>query len=187
MITGEDLIAIALESNAANAAVIETARIAFYEEFRTACAQNVCGKYDTNWMGPPAIGSIRELKERVLHFAHGLLFQSTHPLASNFDWKGMMAGAQAHTVIFHAIMACLRRRYPTEEFLPLNAGCCSECARCAYQDAAPCRHPDRAVSSVEAYGMNVIGLQKMAGLRHYHGKTTVCYVGLILFGPRGAA
>jgi len=46
----------------------------------------------------------------------------------------------------------------------------------------PCRHPDLAVSSVEAYGINVIALQKTANLPHYKGKETVIYVGLILFG-----
>jgi hypothetical protein len=34
--------------------------------------------------------------------------------------------------------------------------------------------------------MNVIALQKIARIPHYHGKTTVCYVGLILFGAAGA-
>ena len=71
--------------------------------------------------------------------------------------------------------------YPDENLLPLNAGCCSICPTCAYLDDEPCRNPDQAVSSVEAYGINVIALQKSAGLPHYGGKNTVTYVGMILF------
>ena len=72
-------------------------------------------------------------------------------------------------------------RYPEEELLPLDKGCCSICPRCAYLDKEPCRNPDEALSSIEAYGMNVIALQKSAGLPYYGGKNTVLYVGLILF------
>jgi predicted metal-binding protein len=185
MLTGEELIAIALEAKAANAAVLETSKIEFHEDFRKACEKNLCRKFDTNWMGPPAIGPISELKLRVRQFPHGLLFQSTHPLASNFDWNGMMEGAKVHDAIFREMMDKIRQKYPLEAVLPLNAGCCSVCEKCAYQDGEPCRHPDLAVSSVEAYGMNVIALQKIAGIPYYHGKTTVCYVGLILFGANG--
>jgi predicted metal-binding protein len=181
MIIGEELITIALETKAANAAILETSKIEFHEDFRKACENNFCRKYDTNWMGPPAIGPISKLKLQVQQFSHGLLFQSTHPLTSNFDWNGMMEGAKAHNEIFRDIVGKIRQKYPLEEVLPLDAGCCSVCEKCAYQDHEPCRHPDLAVSSVEAYGMNVIALQKMAGIPYYHGKTTVCYVGLILF------
>jgi predicted metal-binding protein len=181
MINREELIAIALEATAANAAVLETSKIEFHEDFRKACEKNFCRKFDTNWMGPPAIGSISELKLQVLQFSHGLLFQSTHPIASNFDWNGMMEGAKAHNAIFRDMMEKIRRKYPSEKVLPLNAGCCSVCEKCAYLDREPCRYPDLAVSSVEAYGMNVIALQKTAGIPYYHGKTTVCYVGLVLF------
>jgi predicted metal-binding protein len=92
-----------------------------------------------------------------------------------------MEGAKAHTVIFRNIIAKIRQNYPLDAVLSLNAGCCNVCEKCAYLDRDPCRHPDLAVSSLEAYGMNVIALQKAAGIPHYHGKTTVCYVGLILF------
>jgi predicted metal-binding protein len=187
MIIGEDLIAIALEAKAANAAILETSKIEFHEDFRKACEKNFCKKFDTNWMGPPAIGLISELKLKVQHYTHGLLFQSTHPLASNFDWNGMMEGGKAHNAIFRDMIDEIRLKYPSEAVLPLNAGCCSVCEKCAYLDHEPCRHPDQAVSSVEAYGINVIALQKIAGIPYYHGKTTVCYVGLILFGANGTS
>ena len=51
----------------------------------------------------------------------------------------------------------------------------------AYQDDEPCRNPDWAVSSVEAYGMNVAALMKTAGMPYNHGKRAIGFVGLILF------
>ena len=186
MIDREELIATALRAGASHAGILETTAIEFHEDFRKACEQNFCRKYDTNWMGPPAVGTIPELRSRVLGFAEGMLFQSTHPVASNFDRKGIEAAARAHDGVFRALVRALRARYPAEEILPLGAGCCSVCERCAYLDGEPCRHPLLAASSVEAYGMNVIALQKRAGLPYYFGKTTVCFVGLILYAPVGS-
>lgn len=181
MISGEDLIQIALDSDAARAAVLDTSEIEFHEDFRKACERNVCGKYDTNWMGPPAIGSISELRRRVADYKHGLLFQTVHPVVGRFDLKGMVEKAAAHEKIFRDLLKRIREKYPGEDLLALSAGCCGLCERCAYLDSEPCRHPDQAVSSVEAYGINVIALEKSSGLPCHGGKDTVTYVGLILF------
>jgi predicted metal-binding protein len=178
----ESLIRIALESAASHAAVLDVSQIQFHEDFRKACEKNFCRKYDTNWMGPPAIGPVSMLKERASRYQKGLLVQTVHPIASNFDMKGMLKGAQEHKEIFQRLLQTMRERFQ-EDFLPLDAGCCSLCEKCAYLDREPCLHPDMAVSSVEAYGMNVIALQKSAGVPYYHGKNNVCYVGLILFNP----
>jgi predicted metal-binding protein len=187
MINGETLIALALESHATHAAILDVAQIQFHEDFRKACEKNVCRKYNTSWKGPPAIGPISALKQRVTQFRRGLLFQTVHPLTSNFDFKGMMAAAKIHDGIFLNLVDRIRKKYPSEEILPLNKGCCILCEKCAYLDSEPCRHPDQAAASVEAYGMNVIALQKSAGVPYYHGKNAVCYVGLIVFDLMGHA
>ena len=181
MVDGKELIKIALESNASHAAILNASSIQFHEDFRKACERNLCRKYDTNWMGPPAIGPINELKQRAMAYAHGLLFQTIHRLTSNFDMKGMFSAAGLHGVVFRELRDRIRSAYPSEDILPLSAGCCSICERCAYLDQEPCRNPDEAFSSVEAYGMNVIALQKSAGLPYNNGKNSVTYVGLILF------
>jgi predicted metal-binding protein len=181
MIDGVKLVKIALESNATNAAILDTADIRFHEDFRKACEKNFCRKYGTSWMGPPAIGPITELMQKAARYKQGLLFQTEQPVASNFDMKGMLAAAKIHERVFRMLLGRIRKEFPKEEILPLNAGCCSICEKCGYLAQEPCRHPDQAVSSVEAYGINVIALQKSAGLPPYKGKESVIYVGLILF------
>jgi predicted metal-binding protein len=180
MINAETLIREALESKAAHAAILDTAVIQFHEDFRKACEKNLCRKYDTNWMGPPAIGPISELKQRVLRYKQGLLFQTVHQLTSSLDWNGIMEAAKNHYAVFMDLRQKLEKKHKIRDLLPLNAGCCSVCERCAYLDKEPCRSPDQSFSSVEAYGMNVIALQKAAGVPYYYGKNTVCFVGLIL-------
>jgi predicted metal-binding protein len=181
MIDGENLIRIALKSNASHAAIVDTSKIQFHEDFRKACERNLCRRYDSNWMGPPAIGPIEKLMKKALLYRCGLLFQTEHSLVSNFDMKGMLAAAEVHEKVFRTLLDGIRREYPSEDILPLSAGCCHICEKCAYLVGEHCRNPDEAVSSVEAYGMNVIALQKSAGLPYYSGKNSVMYVGLILF------
>lgn len=183
MITTEDLKQAVLELNISHTAIVDTFDIQFHEDFRNACEKNVCGKYDTNWMGPPAIGPIAELKNKVLRYRQGLLLQTVHQTTGSFDMKGMMAAAKDHGAVFRNFLQTIKARYPDDDFLPLDAGCCSYCEKCAYLEREPCRNPEQAVSSVEAYGMNVAALMKTADMPYNHGKGTIAFVGLILFNP----
>ncbi|HWR39764.1 MAG TPA: DUF2284 domain-containing protein, partial [Patescibacteria group bacterium] len=48
-------------------------------------------------------------------------------------------------------------------------------------DQESCKFPDEAISSVAAYGIDVITLEKVCGIPYYNSKHTVSYVGFILF------
>jgi predicted metal-binding protein len=177
----QDLVKDALELNASHAGIADTSDLKFHEDFRKACEANVCRNYDTNWMGPPAIGPIKDLMKIANQYKQGLLVQTVHQLSSSFDWKGMVAAREVHNKIFRNILDKMKSKYKFTSLLALNAGCCNFCERCTYLDNEKCRFPDKAVSSVEAYGINVMALEKSAGIPYYNGKDTVSYVALILF------
>jgi predicted metal-binding protein len=176
-----DLVNEALAAKADHAAVIEVSKIKFVEDFRKACEQNVCRKYGSNWMCPPGVGSFDELKAKACQYSHGLLFQTVHQMASCFDWKGMMAAKKVHDKVFRELLTNIKDKQKMKDILPLNAGSCEFCQRCAYLDNEKCRFPEEAFPSVEAYGIDVINLEKACGIPYYNGKNTVSYVGLILF------
>lgn len=48
--------------------------------------------------------------------------------------------------------------YETDGVCTFNAGSCSLCVRCAREDGAGCRHPDRMRPSLEAAGFDVVGM-----------------------------
>jgi predicted metal-binding protein len=178
----DDLVKDALELKASYAAIADASKIKFHEDYRKACEKNVCRKYDTNWMGPPAIGPINELMDKVRKYKQGLLIQTAHKLSSSFDYKGMIAAGKVHGEIFRKVLDNVKNKHKLMDILPLNAGCCDVCERCTYLDGEEkCRFPDRALSSVEAYGIDVMALEKSAGIPYYNGPNTVSYVGLILF------
>ncbi|BBB91104.1 MAG TPA: DUF2284 domain-containing protein [Methylomusa anaerophila] len=176
-----ELVQEALAYKADYAAIVKSEQIKFVADFRKACEQNSCGKYNKNWMCPPAVGPLEELKERAGRFRQGLLFQTVHTIKSSFDWKGMMAAAKIHDGVFRNILGVIKAKYNFAAILPLSAGACIFCDKCAYVEGEPCRFPEQALASVEAYGIDVMNLEKACGIPYYNGKNTVSYVGLILF------
>jgi len=176
-----DIVKDAIALNATNVSIVDVTEIKFNEDFRKLCEQNSCGSYNKNWMCPPAVGPFNDLKERALGFKQGLLLQTVHPIATSLDWKGMLAGGVNHTKIFRKILDCMENNYNFKEILPLNAGPCTYCTKCAYLVGEKCKCPDKAVSSVEANGVDVMALVKTYGIPYNNGINTVSYVALILF------
>lgn len=176
-----NLVRDALALHATHASIAEVSDINFNEDFRKLCEQNSCGSYNKNCMCPPAVGLISDLKERALGFKQGLLFQTVHPIATSLDWKGMLEGGVNHTKIFRRILECMETNYSFKAILPLNAGPCTYCAKCAHLVGEACHFPDKAVSSVEANGIDVMALVKASGIPYNNGENTVSYVALILF------
>ena len=73
-----------------------------------------------------------------------------------------------------------------EDTLHLSCGGCRLCDRCAKLDAQPCRMPQKALSSLEAYGVDVYQTTQNTGLKYVNGPDTVTFFGMILFhdGPQ---
>jgi predicted metal-binding protein len=121
------------------------------------------------------------LIKQVKTFKQGLLFQTVHLLEDSFDWEGMQEGKVNHEKIFRKILGHMENNYTFHEILPLSAGRCMYCVKCAYLEGKKCYFPDKAVSSVEANGIDVMTLVKDSGIPYNNGQNTVSYVGLILF------
>ncbi len=170
-----------MELNIKNAAIVDTNDILFSSQVRKYCEMNQCGKYGVNWACPPGVGPLSTLKEEALEYQQGLVLQTLHIISSSFDWKGMMAAKEAHEKVLRLALGLVKERYEITETLLLGAGSCEICASCSYEENQPCRYPDKALASLEAYGIDVVSLTKHCNMPYHHGANTVSYVGLILF------
>lgn len=171
---------LALQLGATRAAMIRVADIQFSESFRDLCEMNSCGKYNTNWMCPPAVGPYEDLKNQVLGFAQGLVVQTVYQMEDSFDFEGMMNAANIHDEVFRRILDRFKKDRPANPFLPLNAGVCRFCEQCTYPDQ-DCLYPDDALASLEACGIDVTALVTACGIPYNNGQASVSYVGMILF------
>jgi predicted metal-binding protein len=175
-----NLIALALKHGATRAAIIDVKNIQFSESFRDLCLMNTCGKFNTNWMCPPAVGEFNVLRDQVLAFSQGLVVQTVYQMEDSFDFEGMMKAKDIHEKVFRDLVGHIREENTLEPILPLNAGVCSFCENCTYP-GQDCLYPDQALASVEAYGIDVTALVTACGIPYNNGQASVSYVGMVLF------
>lgn len=179
----QDIIASTLSKGATRASIIETAEIKTDRIFRDMCAANACGVYGKCYMCPPDVGDIEVLMEEIQNYKYALVYQTISELEDSFDFEGMIA-AKKRT---YPLAQSLRRVFSDLDIshvLHLGAGGCGVCESCAKRTGEPCRAPELAMPSLEAYGINVSELAKSAGMKYINGQNTVTYFGAVLFDEK---
>ena len=61
---------------------------------------------------------------------------------------------------------------------------CGLCKVCGKITGEPCRHPDRALASLESCGMDVYQTTKKTPMKYINGANTVTYFGMVLFSEK---
>lgn len=169
-----------LAMGAKSAAIIRVAEISFDASFRSMCASNVCGNYGRSYMCPPDIGEIETLMEEAKTYRYAIVYQTVGMLEDSYDFEGMMEAGQYHNDLAQKVRELFERNGITIA-LHLGAGGCRLCPVCGKKTGEACRFPDRAMSSLEAYGVNVSELAHQCGMRYINGANTVTYFGAVLF------
>lgn len=172
----KELEKLALDSGFTHAVPLDTTTISLKQEVRDMC-KNGCQQYARRWSCPPGCGSLNELREMICHYKKGILVQTVTELEDEFDWDGMIKAQNRHQEHFHLFLEKLCAFNP--EFLPLGTDCCMICKTCSYPDA-PCRFPQKKISSMEACGMVVSEVCRQNRLKYYYGPNTIAYVACVL-------
>ncbi len=162
------------------AAVVRVSEIPFAPELRDLCASNQCGNYGKNWTCPPLVGDVHTLMEKVKGYAYALVYQTVGKLEDSFDIEGMRRAKETYLAVTDRMTPVVKAAIPSMDF-QLAGGGCTICPVCACQTNEPCRHPDRALSSLEAHGIFVSELAKVAGMNYINGANTVTYFGAYFF------
>ena len=170
---------LALEAGACKAAIIPAESIVLNAVFRDICKSNGCGMYGRCWMCPPDVGDIEPLMAEVRSYKHGLLYQTISDIEDSFDIEGMQDAGHRHVLVSQRLEAFLMLELG--KHLHLSCGGCRVCERCAKLDGLPCRDPERAMPSMEGYGIDVYNTCKPTPLKYINGQNTVTYFGIVLF------
>ena len=176
----ERLIQIALDCGATKAVVIGQDAIVLNAEFRAMCEANRCGIYGRCYTCPPDVGPVDELMARVRGYDRGLFYQTIHPLEDSFDIEGMTAAKKDFMQVGQRLLDALEPVLG-KDALHLSGGGCGLCEQCAKITNEPCRHPGRALPSLESYGMDVFNTSKHTPLKYINGANTITYFGMVLF------
>lgn len=181
----QKLIDQALRLGAYKAAVISVNRIHFDRSFRSLCESNACGNFGMCWMCPPDAGDIDELIAEAKTFQKALVYQTVGKLEDSFDINGMLEAGEQQNQLAQKISDQFSS-LPFEKTLHLGAGGCRVCPVCAKRTGEPCRFPDRAMASLETYGVAVSELAESCGMKYINGQNTVTYFGAFLYREKAA-
>ena len=173
----QTLIDAALGIGFTHAAPLKAETLRFLPEVRQMCNADRCRHYNTNWMCPPACGTLEECAAKAVGFKAGIIVQSVGDLEDSFDFEAMQRIEQEHKSRFLQLAGVLRAAHPN--ILALGAGACNLCDSCAYPDA-PCRFPDRALSSMEANGLWVSDVCERNGVPYNYGQNKMAFTSCIL-------
>jgi predicted metal-binding protein len=154
--------------------------LVFREEVRDMCNANRCSAWNTRWTCPPACGSLETIRKRASRYQAGILVQSTEKLSDPFDFVAMKDLETIHKKRFDSFIR--QARQTAGDILPMGSGTCTLCRRCTWPDR-PCRHPDRACPSMEAYGLLITDVLEQSGMKYSYGEGTMTYTSCILFHP----
>ena len=177
MMHDEQLAACAQAVGFTHWAKLDVDTIVLRQEVRDMCAANTCGKYDKCWSCPPGCGSLEECREKLRGMTRGILVQTVGDVEDSFDLEGMAEVEAVHRERFARMYEMLR--VSGGPVLALGAGCCTQCRECTYPQA-PCRFPEKMISSMEAFGMLVLEVCKANGLSYYYGSDKMAYTGCFL-------
>lgn len=167
-------------NNNTDCTAVKQADIVYDAGFRDACEQNTCGLFGNCYMCPPDIGGIEDLIQDAQTYPRGILYRTVWPLHDSFDFEGMMEAKKNHVRAVNTIEEEIRS-LPLKRYLHLGVGGCGICDVCAKKEGNPCRFPEAARPSLEAYGVFVSETAKNVGLGYINGKNTVSYFSMILY------
>ncbi|MCL2321086.1 MAG: DUF2284 domain-containing protein [Oscillospiraceae bacterium] len=170
-----DIVKLCLDMGAYKAEEIPVQKLVFSPELRILCEKNACGRFAKNYTCPPLIGKVDELIQKLQSFSRAIIWQNIYKLEDSFDYEGMMEGQRKHNAMTHEIAQIVYDELGRDNALVLGAGGCSLCEKCAIQTNEPCRYPDDALSSLEAYGINVTKICEVSKLKYINGINTVTY------------
>ena len=156
---------------------LDPATLTAREDVRSMCEENKCSAYGKNWMCPPAIGTVSQCQAQMAQYARGILVQTVGHLAKPIDSKCYRETEQRHLQNFYTLALEIHKAHPNA--LCLSAGGCRVCRKCAYPQ--PCHFPEKAISSMEGYGLFVTQVCRDAGVPYHHGEKTIAYTACVLF------
>jgi predicted metal-binding protein len=153
------------------------------ERIRAFCAENKCGSYGHNYMCPPLIGSLEDIRNNLKNYSRGVLFQYSKKLDTEKD----LAMARQTKVDFHEKVLRIEdflRRSGIDKVWGLIGGSCELCDTCRVDQAEPCPYPERARMSLEAIGVDVMGLAGRLGLDSEFHQDRIVWTGCVLVNSR---
>ena len=159
--TDNELIKLA-EQAGFHAALISAQDIPVDGAFRKFCEDNLCGKYNANYSCPPACGTVEEVRQRLYGGDKALVLQSIHEIGSYENKEEILRSKKNLNVAILKLTEDLRGK--DVDCFCLGYGGCPLCNPCKQVEGEPCVFPEKRISCMSAYCIDVGKLAGKCGL-----------------------
>ena len=167
------------KSEGFSAAFLSPEQIPVNETFRVYCQENRCGKYGANYSCPPDCGTVEQMRQRILSQSRVMVLSSQWEIQGPGDSQGIQQSRQAHNAGILRLLDTFRQE-GLEGFAAGYSGCqlCSPCKRTQNQ---PCPFPQRRMSCMSAYCVDVGELARRCSLDFAWSEQRLYLFGMIAF------
>ena len=157
---------------------IDPKKLEFSPRIRYICGAE-CPMYGKTWACPPAVGEVSQCEKKCRRYENCLLIGTVAEVRDIADIAETLSTRPAHEELTNLVRDMFREQ-GVEPYI-LSTEACEICARCAFLDGQPCRHPDRMHPCVESHGINLIPTLEENGLEFQYGENIVTWYSLLFF------
>ena len=167
------------EEEGFHAAVISAKDIPVDGSFRKFCEDNLCGKYNANYSCPPACGTVEEVRDRLFAADKALVLQTIHEIGSYENKEAILKSKKNLNLAILRLTEELRKA--GMDCFCLGYGGCPLCDPCKQVAGEPCTFPEKRISCISAYCIDVGKLANRCGLEFAWVPEKLFLFGMIVF------
>ena len=165
------------------AAMIPAKDIPADGSFRKFCEDNLCGRYNANYSCPPACGTVEEVHIRLFSADKALVLQTIHEIGSYENKEAILKSKKNLNTAVLKLTESLRAK--GLNCFCLGYGGCPLCDPCKQAEGKPCVFPEKRISCMSAYCIDVGRLAEKCGLEFAWIPEKLHLFGMIVFTENG--
>lgn len=178
MMTDENLQKAAYEEGFHFAVFMDVKDLVFEHELRKYCVENLCGNYGCNYACPPDCGTPEELEAKAKKYRRVLVLETIYPVKDLMDNEETQGIRKKHNQRTKKYVEKIEKN--GMKGLPVMAGPCTICEKCARLENKPCRFPDKLALSLSSYCINTGKMAEHCNLPFVCGNNEVAFFSLYL-------
>ena len=164
------------------AAVVPAQEIPVDGGFRKFCEDNLCGRYNANYSCPPACGTPEEVRQRLHSAGRALVLQKVYEIGSYENKDAVLKSKK--NLNLAVLQLTQRLRQAGQRCFCLGYGGCPLCEPCKQVSGEPCAFPDRRISCMSAYCVDVGKLADRCGFEFVWIPEKLYLFGMILLDEK---
>lgn len=164
------------------AAFIDPKDIPVTLAFRMFCEENLCGKYGANYSCPPDCGTVEQLQEKLLREEKAVILSSHWEVDGYDDKEAVQFARKAHNQAIRRVIDGVREG--GWDGFAAGYGGCNLCNPCKRVENQPCAFPEKRISCMSAYCINVAELAQKCGLEFSWDPGKLYLFGMIAYHER---